>query len=46
MDFTEALNELIWGDEEAVFLKPLINEVINSVRAISGISRVQKKHRI
>ncbi len=46
IDFAEALNDLIWGDEEAVFLRPLIKEVINAVRATSGISRVQKNHRI
>ncbi len=40
MDFTEALYELKWSDDEAIFLKPMIKEVINAVRATSGISRV------
>jgi hypothetical protein len=46
MDFTEALKEVVYADEEAVFLEHMMLQLINAVRATSGISRLHKKHRM
>jgi len=46
MDFTEALEQVVFGVEEAVFLEPLMKDVLNAVRATSGDARMRRMHRM
>jgi len=46
MDFTEALEQVVFGVEEAVFLEPLMNDVLNAVRATTGDARMRRMHRM
>jgi hypothetical protein len=43
-DFIETLNEVVFGEKEAIFLETLMTKVINAVRATSGLTRVKRKH--
>lgn len=46
MEFIESLEQIEFGDEEVVFLKPLMTEVLNAVKAVTNDARVRRKHRI
>jgi hypothetical protein len=46
LEFIEALDELKIEVEEVVILEPLMRQVINAVKATSGVSRVKRKHKL
>ena len=46
MDFTEALEQVEYGVEEAVFLEPLMKNVLNAVRSTTGDARMRRMHRM
>jgi hypothetical protein len=46
LDFTEALEKLEVADEDAVIIKPLLNEVINAVRGATGDEMMKGMHRL
>ena len=46
VDFTEALEQVEFAEEESVFLKPLLREIMNAVRAASGDVMMKGKHRM
>jgi hypothetical protein len=46
LDFTEALEQVEFAQEEAIFLEPLMIEVLNAVRATTGIQRMRIMHRM
>ena len=46
VDFTEALDQVQFAEEESVFLKPLLREIMNAVRAASGDVMMKGKHRM
>jgi 4-hydroxy-L-threonine phosphate dehydrogenase PdxA len=46
MDFAEALQQVEFGEKEAVFLEPLMKEVLNAVRAVAKDARMRRTHRL
>ena len=46
VDFTEALEKVEFAEEESVFLKPLLRDVINAVRAANGDMMMRGTHRM
>ena len=46
LDFTEALEKLEVADEDAVIIKPLLNEVINVVRGATGDAIMKRMHKM
>jgi len=45
MDFTEALEKVEFGEKEAIFIEPMIIEVLNAVRATND-KRMRRIHRM
>jgi hypothetical protein len=46
LDFTEALEQVNFAEEDSVFLQPLLKKVINSVNASKGDMMLRGMHRM
>ena len=46
LDFTEALDKVVFDEKEAVYIKPLLKEVLNAVKATSSDARIKRIHRL
>ena len=46
MDFAEALQQVEFGEKEAVFLEPLMKEVLNAIRAVAKDAKMRRTHRL
>lgn len=46
MDFAEALEQVEFEGKEALFLKPLLTNVLNAVKATTKDVRMKGKHRM
>ena len=46
VDFTEAMEQVEFAKEESLFLKPLLREVINAVRAAYEDLMMKRMHRM
>lgn len=46
MDFAEALEQVEFEGKEALFLKPLLTDVLNAAKATTKDVRMKGKHRM
>ena len=44
LDFTEALDKVVFDEKEAVFIMPLLKEVFNAVKATFNDARMKRMH--